>query len=161
MLTRDEFRKQAQQLAKMLANQKIRTLAGFGNRFLVDENLYHVSQAPDMTPDRTDIGMTVKSKVGALHMFFNYGDSLIYISQPHPQAGHDPLYTTDLRAVVRRAPEIVASATKVEFHGNVTPDLWDGAFRPLNSQEALRYWAQPQDHQQPGSDADGDDMMVL
>ena len=159
MITREEFRKQALQLSKILNSRKVHQLVHPFYRFELEETLYHVANAPDETPYTTYLGVTFKGKAGALHTMFQEGTGLIYLSQPHPQAGHDPLYTTDLRAVVRRATEILARATKVEIHGNVTGGLWDGVFRPLNSSN-LRFWAQPQDHQQPGPDA-GDEIDML
>ena len=129
----------AMQISHVLANPGFIKNLPLWCRREFKEIRYHLAQFPGQIPYGTNIGLIVNSPCGSLHLAFNERGSMINVSVP--RSTYQALSSRD--GVALMAPKILDAAFEILLTGTTTSELWNGPFRPLNSQ-------------QPGPDPDGE-----
>ena len=138
MITLDDISNQFQAITQMLASPRIRNLVSPAGQFEMDELTYHLANFPGMVPYGTNIGLEVESQLGMFHLEFANGETTIFVRLHRPEPEGSRQFVGDLVGIGRLAPKIITNAAQVRIFGGLTPELWDGPFRPLNSSRLKR-----------------------
>jgi len=138
MSTHDHISNPFHGLLKMLTCQRISSLVNPADHFEMDELTYHLANFPGMVPYGTNIGLEVESQLGMFHLEFANGETTIFVRLHRPEPEGSRQFVGDLVGIGRLAPKIITNAAQVRIFGGLTPELWDGPFRPLNSSRLKR-----------------------
>jgi len=131
MTNRIESPHPAIQISQVLASPRFLNMVPSSWRREIREIRFHLAQFPGEIPYGTNIGLIVNSPLGSIHLAFNECGSMIHVSVP--RSTYQALSNRD--GVALMAPKILDAAFEILLTGTTTDELWNGPFRPMNSQQ--------------------------